>query len=374
MTVVFSTDQVYLHGGIEKVMADKANYFADVLLYNVYILATEQRGLPVQYALSSKIKLIDLKINYNRSVSYFAYSNLKKMPKHIFNLRKTIKAVRPDFVIVSNFAPDFYFLPIIKGAAAIIKEFHSSRFFEFQQRQEANFLQQMHFKLLRFVETKYNAIVVLNKDELQFATPNNSFVIANPIHQSNLISNFLSKKVIAAGRIAPVKNFENLIAIWQLVVQKEPLWQLHIYGDGDANYIASLQQIITDKNLSNHITIFPATSTMLLTMSNYSMYLMTSITECFPMVLLESLSVGLPIIAFDCPTGPRNIITNAFDGFLVESQNNSKFVDKTLYLIQNDALRCIMSKHARLKSEHFAIEIIMKQWIALFNKISNKIL
>jgi hypothetical protein len=88
MKILFSTDQVYLHGGIEKVMAEKANYFADVLGYEVYILTTEQKGKAACYPLSDKIIKTDIAINYQRAKSYFHPANLVKMPGHFFRPEK----------------------------------------------------------------------------------------------------------------------------------------------------------------------------------------------------------------------------------------------------------------------------------------------
>ena len=139
MTILFSTDQVYLHGGIEKTMAVKANYFADVLGYDVVILTTEQKGKLPQYALSSKVRLIDIGINYHRKKSYFHPANIAKIPKHFFGSRKAIAAVKPDVIISCNYAFDFYWLPFIFKKIPKLKEYHSSRFFEDRARRKSSF-------------------------------------------------------------------------------------------------------------------------------------------------------------------------------------------------------------------------------------------
>ena len=134
MKVMFSSDHTYLHGGIEKVMAGKANYFADILGYEVYILTTQQTNNQPCYALSNKIKLIDLDVRYKRDKSYFHPINLIKIPGHYARLKKVLKEIRPDVFIVCNFAFDFYWLPFIEKRIFKIKEFHSSRYFEHVNR------------------------------------------------------------------------------------------------------------------------------------------------------------------------------------------------------------------------------------------------
>src|SRR5690554_6663225 len=123
MKILFSTDQTYLHGGIEKVMAEKANYFADVLGYDVTILTTEQNDQPAQYPLSKAVKQADLGVNYNRIKSYFSFQNIRKLPLHFYRQQKALHQINPDIVIVCNYAFDFYWYPFIHKSSKKIKEF-----------------------------------------------------------------------------------------------------------------------------------------------------------------------------------------------------------------------------------------------------------
>lgn len=365
MKIIFSTDQIYLHGGLEKVMAQKANYFADVLKHEVFILTTEQNNKPACYQLSSKIKLIDIAVNYSRKKSFFHFINLIKIPKHYKNWRKTIKKINPNVVIVCNHAFDFYWVPFFNSEFKSIKEFHSSRYFLEQARENNSFLNNIKNILNDFFESKYNNIVLLNNDEKPFYKTKNTFIIGNPIEFSIKRASLKNKKAIAAGRIVPVKGFENLIKTWALVFENEPTWQLDIYGEGNLKYINSLQILINSENLQNNIFIKPASNDLIATMTDYSMYILTSQTECFPMVLLEALSVGLPIITFDCPTGPRNIITNNEDGFIVENQNCKQLADKIVYLIENENLRIVFGNNAKKNIEKFSVEFAMNKWVKL---------
>ena len=91
MTLVFVIDQVYLHGGIERVLSIKANYFASKPGYKVYILTTEQKNNAQCYDFDNKIIFKDLDINYNRNKSYYNPINLKKLPLHYLKLKSEIK-------------------------------------------------------------------------------------------------------------------------------------------------------------------------------------------------------------------------------------------------------------------------------------------
>ena len=130
MKILFNTDQIYLHGGIEKVMATKANYFASLPGVEVFVVTAEQEDHSPIYPLDSRIRLIDLGINYNRSQSYFSKGNLRKAVRHYRKQKELFRSLKPDVVISPNFNFDHYWLPFIKGKALVIKERHSSRYAE----------------------------------------------------------------------------------------------------------------------------------------------------------------------------------------------------------------------------------------------------
>lgn len=373
MKILFSTDQIHLHGGIEKVMAEKANYFADVLNYEVVILTTEQKEFKPCYPLSSKIKRVDIGINYYRKKSYFHPSNFSKIPFHFKQWKNTIRSLQPDIIISCNYAFDFYWIPFTFKKIPKLKEFHSSRYFEEINRNNASFIKKLKFFINDFMESKFTKLVLLNPDEKHYYHTENTVVIPNPIsitkeHQAGLIN----KKAITAGRIAPVKGFENAILTWKIIVEKGLDWELHIYGQGEPDYIASLQKIIEDNQLQNFVFIKSAVENFQKTLLDYSLYIMTSHTECFPMVLLEALSIGLPIVSFDCPTGPRNIITNNNDGFLVENQNCDALAEKILLLANDENLRNAFGLQAKPNSTRFSLNSIMPLWQELFEKLKTK--
>lgn len=366
MKIVFSTDQIYLHGGIEKVMAEKANYFADVCGYEVVILTCEQRNNLPCYTINPKIQLMDLGVNYQREKSYFSITNLLKLPQHLFKLRKVLNDLKPNAVIVSNFGFDYYAIPFFNTSSKKIKEFHSSRYFDIQVRDENHsFFKKMHFKFNDWIESKYNHLVVLNPDEAAFYKTNNVVVIPNPISIPNEIADLEKKQVIAAGRIAGVKGFDKLIEAWKIVHTVAPEWRLHLYGEDYVETQNKLEELIKKYDLENSIQFKGSSSCMITTFTDYSLYTMSSVTECFPMVLLESLSVGLPIVSFDCPTGPRNIVTDGADGLLALDQNVTDLAEKILFLIQNPIERKDFGRQAKKNSLKFSTAVVMQQWINL---------
>lgn len=367
MKIVYNTDQISTHGGIEKVMSTKVNYLVNLPNTEVYIVTTEQQDKKPIYNIDPRVQLIDLKINYDRSKSYFSWHNLKKTYQHYTKQKKLYKSIKPNVVISPNFNFDHYWLPFIKQKAKLIKERHSSRYNENKQFRSANILKKIRFKLNDWIESLYDVIVVLNPDEKSYVRGNNAVVIPNPIESSELLANVEAKRVIAAGRISPVKNFGDLIEAWVQIKSDFPDWELHFYGDDYLGTKETLQKKINEEELQHVIHFKGSSSSMLQVMSEYSIYAMTSKTECFPTVLLEAMSIGLPVVTYDCPNGPRHIVDNGEDGVLVKDQHVDAMAAELKTMMRNTAERKRMQQNAKHNVKRFTTEEVMKQWLSLIN-------
>lgn len=367
MKIVFNTDQIYLHGGIEKVMATKVNYWAKLPHVEVYIVTTEQQGKKPCYAIDKRVQFIDLGVNYDRSQSYFSITNLKKTFLHFKRQKAFFNKINPDVIISPNFNFDHYWLPLIKRNSKLIKERHSSRYLEPNQFKNASILRKLKFQLTDWIESKYNHIVVLNSDEAKYIRTGNAIVIPNPIDPTPLQAHLNNKQVMAAGRIAPVKGFDHLIDAWKMIHQQAPDWELHIYGDNYGSTKEELKELIKKYHLQDVIHFKGAVDNIPKVMTEYSMYALTSVTECFPTVLLEALNVGLPVVSYDCPNGPRHIVTNSEDGILVQNQNSKDLANQLLKLIQNPTELYHISENGKQNSKRFSTETIMAKWNNLIN-------
>lgn len=369
MKIIINTDKVYLHGGIEKVMATKVNWWASQPGTEVYIVTTEQQNEPPCYTLDPRIQLLDLGVNYNRSKSYFSLENIKKAITHYRRQKKLFKELKPDFIISPNINFDHYWLPMIKGKSKVIKERHGSRYFEDQSRRTASPLTQIKLKFSGFIDAQYDRIVVLNPEEKTYVKSDNATVIPNPVEPTPLNAEVAHKVVMAAGRISPVKGFDHLIEIWSLVVRDFPEWQLHIYGQDYLGTQTELQKQIGSLGLEKSVHFMGSVPDIHLPMTRAGIYAMTSETECFPMVLLEALSVGLPVISWDAPTGPKHILTHESDSFIVPYKNSSNFAEKLKDLMDSENLRKQMGATAKLNVGRFEISKVMAQWKALFDEL-----
>ena len=167
---------------------------------------------------------------------------------------------------------------------------------------------------------------------------------------------------MAAGRIAPIKRFDVLLDVWSKFSKVNKAWKLQIYGDGDTSYMEMIKHKIRTLQLSDSVELMGSVTNIQEIMQTAGLYLMTSSQECFPMVLLEAQAAGLPIIAFDCPTGPRNIIENAYNGILVPNDDQDEFVAQLNSLTSNENIRNKLAANGIDSCQQYTLEKIMEIW------------
>jgi glycosyltransferase involved in cell wall biosynthesis len=356
--IVILIDQLYSYGGIERLVAIKANYWVDVFNYNVTIISTEQKNEPLAFKISNQVKFIDLGINYDRNKSYFKKDNLIKFIKNVKKLKIELNKLNPDFIVVASHIPITYFINFIKGRAKTIKEIHFTKFYHKNS---------VKSKIETFLLNRYDYIVVLSQEEKQYCNSENVVVIPNPFieSKSDIIRSIeveKKNKAIFLGRIAPVKNLEEMINIWSIFIVKQPGWILEIYGDYNDPYGEMLKNTINRLKLENTIFLKGPTSNALDAIVASRIMLLTSHQECFPLVILESLSMAVPVYSYDCPTGPRNILTDGFDGRIIENKNSKLFAEALLDFAENEVLQKQFSKNALTTAQKYSLDKIMSIW------------
>ena len=221
----------------------------------------------------------------------------------------------------------------------------------------------------RTVKNYERFVVLTNEDKSYWGNLPNISVIPNALTYSvpsSCLSPLTAKRVIAIGRYGYQKGFDSLIDAWRIIHSFYPDWTLDIIGNGE--WLNRLQQQINEYALEHSVFLKPPTRHIEDEYRRASLLVLSSRYEGLPMVLLEAQSFGLPIVSFACKCGPKDVITDGEDGFLVSEGNIPMLADRVLRLIENDDLRKRMGTNARHHSKAFSEERIMERWIDLFNK------
>jgi glycosyltransferase involved in cell wall biosynthesis len=218
----------------------------------------------------------------------------------------------------------------------------------------------------RKLAAKYaNHIITLTKEDMGYYLDNlnvkaNIDYIYNPNpYPDRGHSNCNSKIAISVGRLTPIKGFDKLLDIWSEVEKKDKEWKLYIIGSGEDKRKLYRKK---EKLKLERLVFIDHTKEIEKYYKMASIYLMTSRFEGLPMTLIEAQSFGLPIISYDIKTGPRDIVTDNKDGYLIKNDNKIKFVEKFVLLSSSKERIKIFSKEAAKSSKRFDIEKIVDKW------------
>lgn len=176
-----------------------------------------------------------------------------------------------------------------------------------------------------------------------------------------------SRVVVAAGRLTTPKGFDRLVRAFAGVVATHPDWQLRIFGEGDQR--ARLAKKIKRLELGDHVELRGFTTELSKEMAKASIYAMSSRFEGYPMVLLEAMACGLPIVSFDCPSGPRHIVDHDKTGLLITDGDVAALTAGLLDLIEHDERRAAMAAAAFEKSTRYTIEALAQRWVDLLSRL-----
>ncbi len=381
MKIVYIYPALTTIGGADRIITDKANYFADFYDYDVHIITAHQNGVSPFFKLSNKVTHIDLDVNF---LIQYKYSFFKRAIVYYYLLRKYKKRlseklmkIRADYVI-TTISRDIDFIHTIPDGSIKIAEAHAPKKYlrNLHMMQEKSLPYRIAGKIwekkLERAAVKFDAFVVLTKQDAEsWKNVRSCEVIPNPLpFLPTEQSSCEARKVISVGRLYHEKGYERLIEIWSKVALNYPGWCLEIYGNGELE--GKLRSMINDKKLDNSIFIKSPVKDIEEKYLNSSVYVMTSHFEGFGMVLLEAMACGLPVIAFDCPVGPANIINDSIDGFLIDNGDIDSYSDKLRMLLQSHELRVNMGTEARENVKRFSKEKIMGDWQNLFTKLKSK--
>lgn len=176
-----------------------------------------------------------------------------------------------------------------------------------------------------------------------------------------------AKIVISGGRLVEQKGYDRLLPVWARIAPQRPDWQLHVYGGGAME--KKLRKLVATLGLEGSAILHPRTPHLFDRLEEGSVFVMTSRREGFPMVLLEAMSIGLPVVAYDCPTGPRELVTDGVHGYVVPDGDEAALAARLLELMDDAEARKRMGANGPAKAHEFDPGPILDRWEQLFAEL-----
>lgn len=342
--------------GTERAVTNLSNMLVKYGEYNVTILScfSSENSNPY-YELEDKVNIVHYNFSKDSLVNRFSsYINI------IGKTNKIIKEKSIDILLGTTHALNCLMICMARKVKKVACEHMSYEACPLISK-----------KIRKFCYPRLSAIVLLTNADAKhynfvdksklFVIPNSlSFVADEPAKLEN-------KRIIAVGRLTEQKGFDILMSIAQIIKDEIPDWHIDIFGDGEDK--SKLLELISEKKLESFVTINPPTKNIKEELLSSSLFVMTSRWEGLPMILLEAKACGLPIVSFDCPEGPADVIRDCEDGFLIECGDINVLSEKIILLGKNLELRKQFGQMAKLSSNKYTASSIFIKWNDLFNSL-----
>lgn len=379
LKLLYCINSLAMGGGTARVLSTKASYFADVLGYEVHILVGTQRDKPLCYEFSPRVKIHimekDLKINVP-TIPFITFKIFLKNAHRVYE--RKIKEINPDFVtVLGPYFEDFIVPNICKTNHIVsIRELHFAKnalielgklYDKWIDRIKYN----VRMKSTNKQFNNYDAIVLLTeRDRKDSDYSTRVEVIPNVLELGVLdIAKQGTKQVAGMGSFrSKAKRFDIQVRIWKEFIKTHPDWVLNIYGDGIER--ENIQKLIDELKLNESVILHGNINDVTTKLLNADFFISTSHAEGMPMVFLEAMECGLPIISFDCPCGPSDIIIDGYNGFLVDVDDSKTMLDKIRYLADNPDKSKQMGENAKESTKRYSLELIANKWKSFYESFS----
>lgn len=355
MRIVFTIKSINLGGGSERSTATVANALAG-RGHEVSIVSYTGRGGEPFFDIDPRIS------RYYLSPGRDRWPVLLRECRRIVLLRRLYARLRPDVIVVIGTTRAFVNVPATRGYRVVAKEYFS-----------IDHRSQLTSSLSRRLTARHaQAIVALSEYDArvyrQRYGTKKAVVIPNPLtFAAPQPSPLQDKVVLGLGRMSYVKGFDLLLDAWSRVAHKD--WELHLVGDGKMK--KKLERMVRDRGIGG-VRFFPATSDVEPHYRSASIFVLPSRSEAFGNVLLEAMSVGLPVVSFDCGAGPRDIILPGQTGVFVPPGDTESMAGELDRLMADPGRLRRMGNAARESIRRYDRGLIVSQWEDLLIKTSRE--
>lgn len=350
--IVFIIDDIYNGGGIARVNLCLIEYLLKTKQYNITLVSLCKPQEKSFYKIPEKCQLINLPLT--------SFKIRKDTWKAAYKLHQLFPSdFKSTFIIndVGHNIPAWLGLKHCKKAKFI--SWSHMNFFNGSKYGFSGFGKRLAVKkfdhliaLTKEDQAYYNRILNA-KNVIQIYNPKNLYIIKSDY-------NPLVKKIISCGRLNKIKGFDLLIEVAHIVFKNVKDWQWDIYGDGPEK--ENLQAKIEKYGLTGKVNLMGYHSDILSLYKDYSFNVFTSRGEGCPMAMIEAQSAGLPIVSFDFKCGPKDLITDGKNGFIIENWDIEKMASSILCLIKDNEMRCEFARNADMNLKELEPSYVIEKW------------
>ena len=321
--------------------------------FSIVLLILDETDV-IFYPLNSGVQVLQTALDFGITTRGNKLTRKLRFYSHYWKLKNLIQQLKPEVIIGTD--------NVLNSVGYLAKEIET-KFFVWEHHHfhwlQKNFFWQL---LWRRTYPRLDAVICLNKTEqaLFEQAGCRTAVIPNFIDRQEK-STLSQKTILSVGWLIHRKGVDRIPALAKKVFGRHPDWQWIIIGTGEEE--AALKNELQKHNLTHNVHIIsPVSDDLSFFYRNASLFVMTSRFECFPMVLLEAMSHGIPCLAFDCPTGPSFIISDEVDGKLIEQDNVAAMAAAITALIENEEKRKAFGDAAYENVGRFSSDKIFGLW------------
>jgi|SRR5690554_1321966 glycosyltransferase involved in cell wall biosynthesis len=357
-------------GGAERVTVNLSNKWIEKG-YQVTILTLASKEDDF-YELDSKINRIDLNLG---SYSTNPYQAIIANIKRIISIRNALKKLNPDIVI--GMMPVSAVLTIMASIGLHKRVIACERNYP-----PVSKLTRLWSQLRKITYPKATVVTAQTNEIAKWIISNIKIkkieVIPNPIiyplprseptlHPVSVIPTD-KKLLLSVGRLEHIKGFDLLISAFSNLEEQFPNWNLVIIGEGKERNI--LEDLIKEKKLQNRVLLPGRAGNIADWYNRADLFVMSSRSEGFPNVLAEAMSMGCPVVSYDCPTGPSELIIDRINGLLVNPVGDVYELESNIrILIENEEMRRLLSARAEEIRFRYSIDVVSNLWEKVFEDI-----
>ena len=355
MKIVFSIKAINNSGGTERVTAILSKELAN-RGHEVHVISFVGGDKDTFFEMDKRVKLHYLAPTKDK------YPFPVRDIRRIVLLKRLYKEIQPDIVLIVDAGRSFVNIPASRGYKTITWEHFN-----------VGVNWHLGHRLSRKVAAKYSDLIVtLTAPDAESYKKHfgakNAMCIYNPITIDSSNPSPLTEKVcLAIGRYSPQKNFMHLINAWSKTSARVKGWKLRIIGAGEEKQM--LENRIKELGLGESIEMLPLQKNVVEQYKNASLYAMSSHHEGLPLVLIEAMAMGLPIVSYDCPTGPADIISHEKTGLLVPYMNVEALGEALDKVMLDEDLRKKFHEESLKEVEKFSVKTIVDKWESVFKNI-----